>query len=87
LDTEVITKIPGYKMLNYGRTSDGSAIELPKISVFHSREVTIETRKPREVAADGQVVTQTPAFPKKIFASLSLEDENSKTLYLGPFFC
>jgi YegS/Rv2252/BmrU family lipid kinase len=61
LDTVVITKIPGYKMLNYGRTSDGSAIELPKISVFHSREVTIETRKPREVAADGQVVTQTPA--------------------------
>jgi YegS/Rv2252/BmrU family lipid kinase len=60
LDTIVITKIPGYKMLKYGFASDASAIELPKISVFHSREIIIETRKARDVAADGQVVGQTP---------------------------
>lgn len=61
LDTVVITKIPGYKMLKYGRTSDGGVIELPKISVFHSNQIRLETKKPQEVAADGQVVTKTPA--------------------------
>jgi YegS/Rv2252/BmrU family lipid kinase len=60
LDTMVITKIPGYKIFRYGRTSDGSVVELPKVSIFHSREVEIETRKPREVAADGQVISKTP---------------------------
>lgn len=60
LDTVVITKIPGYKMLKYGYASDSTGIELPKISVFHSKEILIDTKKPKEVAADGQVVGETP---------------------------
>ncbi len=60
LDTVVITKIPGYKMLRYGYLSDASSIELPKISVFHSETIEIETKKPKEVAVDGQIVTETP---------------------------
>lgn len=73
LDTVVITKLPGYKMFRYGRTTDGSVIELPKISVFHSQKVEIETRKPREVAADGQVVTKTPV-------KISLSDKNIRVI-------
>lgn len=60
LDTVIITKIPGYKMLKYGYLSDASTIDLPKISVFHSKTIEIETRKPKEVAADGQVIAETP---------------------------
>lgn len=60
LDTAVITRIPGYKMLQYGYLSDLSSVDLPKISVFHSREIEISTKKPKEVAIDGQVVTETP---------------------------
>lgn len=60
LDTVVITKIPGYKMLRYGYLSDSSSIELPKISVFHSKIIEINTKKPKNVAADGQVVGKTP---------------------------
>lgn len=60
LDTVVITKIPGYKMLQYGYLSDLSSVDLPKISVFHSRVIEISTRKPKPVSVDGQVVTETP---------------------------
>jgi YegS/Rv2252/BmrU family lipid kinase len=73
LDTVIITKIPGYKMFKYGQASDGSIIELPKISVFHSQEVVIETKKPREVAIDGQVVTETPA-------SISLSEKKIRVI-------
>ncbi len=61
LDTVVITKIPGYKMLQYGYLSDLSSIDLPKISVFHSRVIEIKTRKPKRVAVDGQLSFKTPA--------------------------
>jgi YegS/Rv2252/BmrU family lipid kinase len=60
LNTIVITKIPGSKVLSYGYHSDKSAIELPKISVFHSKRILIETKKPTDVTADGQIVGKTP---------------------------
>ncbi|MDD3678647.1 MAG: YegS/Rv2252/BmrU family lipid kinase [Patescibacteria group bacterium] len=60
LDTVVITKIPGYKMLQYGYLSDLSSVDLPKISVFHSREIEIVTKKPKNIAIDGQISTKTP---------------------------
>lgn len=60
LDTIVITKIPGYKMLQYGYLSDLSSVDLPKISVFHSRVIEISTRKPKPVSVDGQIVAETP---------------------------
>jgi diacylglycerol kinase (ATP) len=60
LNTVVITKIPGSKVLKYGFLSNTSMIELPKISVFHSKSIDIDTKKPVEVTADGQVVGKTP---------------------------
>lgn len=60
LNTTVVTKIPGLKALRYGYLADTSVIELPKISVFHSKKITIETKKPVDVSADGQVVGKTP---------------------------
>ena len=60
LDTVVITKIPGYKMLQYGYLSDLSSVDLPKISVFHSREIEIVTKKPKNIAIDGQISAKTP---------------------------
>lgn len=60
LNTIVITKIPGSKVLKYGYNADKSVIELPKLSVFHSEKILIETKKPTDVAADGQVVGKTP---------------------------
>jgi YegS/Rv2252/BmrU family lipid kinase len=60
LNTIVITKIPGSKVLSYGYHSDNSSIELPKISVFHSKRILIETKKPTDVTADGQIVGKTP---------------------------
>lgn len=73
LDTIVITKIPGYKIFKYGRTSDGSILELPKISVFHSQTIEIETKKHREVAADGQVIGRTPT-------KISLSDKKVRVI-------
>jgi YegS/Rv2252/BmrU family lipid kinase len=60
LDTLVVTKIPGAKALKYGYLADVSAIELPKISVFRSDRIFIDTQKPTEVAADGQIIGETP---------------------------
>jgi YegS/Rv2252/BmrU family lipid kinase len=60
LNTVVITKIPGSKVLKYGFLANTSMIELPKISVFHSKNITISTKKPVDVTADGQVVGKTP---------------------------
>jgi diacylglycerol kinase (ATP) len=60
LNTVVVTKISGSKALRYGYMSDSSVIELPKISVFHSKKITISTKRPVDVSADGQVVARTP---------------------------
>lgn len=60
LDTMIITKIPGSKIFKYSYLSDNSAIDLPKISVFRSKYITITTKDPVDVAADGQLVAQTP---------------------------
>lgn len=60
LNTVIITKIPGSKALRYGYHSNASVIELPKISVFHSRKIIITTRKSVDVTADGQVIAKTP---------------------------
>lgn len=59
-DTVVISKIPGAKALKYGYGASRSEIEKNKISVFHADSVEIETKKPTEVTADGQVVGTTP---------------------------
>lgn len=64
LDTVVITKIPPSKMLKYSYLSDTSAIELPKISVFHSKKIEITTREPVDVSVDGQVAAKTPIVAK-----------------------
>jgi diacylglycerol kinase (ATP) len=60
LNTVVITKIPGSSVLKYGLLANTSMIELPKISVFHSKTIDIVTKKPVDVTADGQVVGKTP---------------------------
>ncbi len=73
LNTVVITKIPGYKMFRYGYASDSAGIELPRISVFHSKEIVIDTKKPKEVAADGQVVATTPV-------KISLSDKGIRVI-------
>jgi diacylglycerol kinase (ATP) len=59
-DTVVITKIPGSKALKYGYGSSTKEIEKNKISVLHSDTIEIETKKPTEVTADGQVIGTTP---------------------------
>lgn len=64
LDTVVITKIPGSKIFKYSFLADSSAIELPKISVFRSREIEISTKDPVDVMADGQFIQQTPVVIK-----------------------
>lgn len=64
LDTVVITKIPGYKMLQYGYLSDLSSVDLPKISVFHSKVIEVNTKKPKPVSVDGQIVSETPVTIK-----------------------
>lgn len=61
LSTVIITKIPGYKMFKYGYGDGTESIELPKISFFRARSIVIDTKKPQSIAADGQVVTETPA--------------------------
>lgn len=58
LDAIVITKIPGSKALKY--VSDASTIDLPKISVFHSNNIYLSTKKPVPVAIDGQIICETP---------------------------
>lgn len=60
LNTVVITKVPGSKAFKYGYFDDPSAIDLPKISVFHSKNISISTKEPVELAADGQIVGTTP---------------------------
>jgi len=60
LDTVVITKVPGSKALKYGYLPKITSVEWPKISVFHSKRIDIETRKPTDVTADGQLIGQTP---------------------------
>lgn len=60
LDTVVITKIPPSKILKYSYLSDTSAIDLPKISVFHSKKIEIVTREPVDVSIDGQTGVKTP---------------------------
>lgn len=60
LDTVVITKIPNSKILRYGYLSDPSTIELPKISVFHSKKIEIGSKNPIDIAADGQIIAKTP---------------------------
>lgn len=60
LNAVVITKIPGANVLRYGLRSDATAIELPKISVFHSKKIKIATKKPVDVTADGQIIGKTP---------------------------
>jgi diacylglycerol kinase (ATP) len=59
-DTVVITKIPGAKALKYGYGSNTKEIEKNKISVFHADTIEIDSKKPTEVTADGQVVGTTP---------------------------
>lgn len=60
LNTVVITKISGSKALRYGYMSDASVIDLPKMSVFHSKKIIISARKAADVSADGQIVARTP---------------------------
>lgn len=60
LDTIVVTKIPGSKAFSYGYFSDPNSIDLPKISVFHSKKIKVTTKEPAEVAADGQIIGTTP---------------------------
>lgn len=60
LDTVVITKIPNSKIIRYGYLSDPSKIDLPKISVFHSKKIEISSKNPCDVAADGQIIAKTP---------------------------
>lgn len=60
LDTMIITKIPGSKIFKYSYLSDNAAIDLPKISVFRSKNIEITTKDPVDVAADGQVIAKTP---------------------------
>lgn len=60
LDTVVVTKIPNTKVLKYGYLSDPSTIDLPKISVFHSKKIEITASRPMEASADGQLVAKTP---------------------------
>lgn len=64
LDTVVVTKIPGSKALKYGYMADTATIDLPKISVFHSKRIAISTKKPMSVSVDGQVIGKTPASIK-----------------------
>lgn len=73
LDTVVITKIPNSKVLKYGYRADASAIELPKLSVFHSKNITVETRKPVDVSADGQIIGKTPV-------QLKISDQKLKVI-------
>jgi diacylglycerol kinase (ATP) len=60
LNTIVMTKIPGAKAFKYGYFNDPKSVELPKISVFHSKNIKITTKEPVDIAADGQIVGQTP---------------------------
>lgn len=60
LDTIVITKISGSEVLKYGYLPKLNSIEWPKISVFHAKKIDIETKKPTDVTADGQLIGQTP---------------------------
>jgi diacylglycerol kinase (ATP) len=60
LNTVVMTKIPGSKAFKYGYFNDSSSVDLPKISVFHSKNIKIATKEPAEIAADGQVLGHTP---------------------------
>lgn len=60
LDTVIITKIPGSKIFKYSFLADSSAIDLPKISVFRSKNIQITTKDPVAVFADGQLIQKTP---------------------------
>lgn len=64
LDTVVITKIPPSKIIKYSYLSDPSAVDLPKISVFHSKKIEVITREPADVSIDGQIAAKTPIIAK-----------------------
>lgn len=60
LDTVVIAKVPPAKIIKYSLMKDNSAIDLPKISVFHSSKIEINTKDPADVSVDGQIAAKTP---------------------------
>lgn len=60
LDTIVVTKISNSRVLKYGYLPKLNSIEWPKISVFHAKKIDIETKKPTDVTADGQLIGKTP---------------------------
>lgn len=60
LNTVIITKIPGYKILKYGYLSDPASLDSSKFSLFKSKSVEIHTKKPISVAIDGQIASETP---------------------------
>lgn len=60
LDAVVMTKIPASKIVKYSLLSDKSQIDMPKLSVFHSKKIEVSTKNPSDVAVDGQIVARTP---------------------------
>ncbi|MFA5197493.1 MAG: diacylglycerol kinase family protein [Patescibacteria group bacterium] len=61
LDAILINKLSFRDMLLYGQKKiNFNDRNSSRISVFHTQKVTIKTKNPVPVSADGQVVTQTP---------------------------
>lgn len=58
LDVIILNKLPFGKALKYAKKEEG--IDYNYFSVFRTKKVTITTKKPTKVYADGQEVSETP---------------------------
>jgi diacylglycerol kinase family enzyme len=60
LDAVVINKLPFREIIEYGLGKKKFSKDLNKLSIFHTKKVTVRSKKPVPVSADGQIIAHTP---------------------------
>lgn len=74
LDAILINKMSFKEMLLYGQKKiNFSKEDKHQVSVFHTQKMTIKTKEPMPVSADGQIVTRTPVI-------ISISDKKLKVI-------
>jgi YegS/Rv2252/BmrU family lipid kinase len=74
LDVIVLNKLSFKEALLYGQKKIKFTGEnAHRLSVFHTRKLTIKTKDPMAISADGQIVTETPA-------TISISDQKLKVI-------
>lgn len=74
LDVILLSKLPFSKIVRYSSSKPGNEInDLSRISVFRTKKVKIETKKPLPLTADGQVICETPV-------TISIADKKLKVI-------